>query len=120
MLEKLKSLLNEDQVFYGLLLALIAIGSFGLGKLSVADSPLIGQTETLKPVTITQNAVLNTVSTTTAGELVAVVASKSGSRYHLPTCPGAQQIKAENIIEFTSIAAATAAGYTPAANCPGL
>ncbi|MEK7586510.1 MAG: hypothetical protein AAB453_01420 [Patescibacteria group bacterium] len=49
-----------------------------------------------------------------------VVASKNGTKYHLPTCPGAKQIKESNKISFTSPEQATLAGYTPAANCPGL
>jgi len=46
-----------------------------------------------------------------------VVASKNGTRYHLPTCPGARTIKEVNRITFASEAAAKAAGYTRAANC---
>jgi methylphosphotriester-DNA--protein-cysteine methyltransferase len=49
-----------------------------------------------------------------------VVASKSGTKYHLPTCPGAKQIKSTNLITFNSKQEAEAAGYTPASNCPGL
>lgn len=48
------------------------------------------------------------------------VASKSGTKYHLPWCPGAKQMKEENKIWFDSKAAAEAAGYTPAANCKGI
>ena len=49
-----------------------------------------------------------------------VVGSKSGTKYHLPDCPGAKRIKPENLVSFETIAAAKAAGYTAAANCPGL
>ncbi len=49
-----------------------------------------------------------------------VVASKNGTKYHLPTCPGAKQISEKNKITFKSIEEARAAGYTPAANCKGL
>ena len=48
------------------------------------------------------------------------VASKSGSKYHLPWCPGAKQMKEENKIFFNSKEEAEAAGYTPAANCKGI
>jgi len=54
-----------------------------------------------------------------SGETV-VVGSRTGSKYHLPSCPGAKQIKTENLINFSSIADAEAAGYKPAANCPQL
>jgi methylphosphotriester-DNA--protein-cysteine methyltransferase len=48
------------------------------------------------------------------------VASKSGKAYHLPWCSGAQRIKEANKIYFASKAEAEQAGYTPAANCPGI
>ena len=49
-----------------------------------------------------------------------VVASKNADHYHLPWCPGAQQINKENKIYFKSPTAAEANGYEPAANCPEL
>ena len=69
------------------------------------------------PTQIIPTAITPTELQATAGE---VVASKSGSKYHLPTCAGAKQIKPENLISFASASAAEAAGYTPAANCKGL
>ncbi|MES2994961.1 MAG: Ada metal-binding domain-containing protein [Patescibacteria group bacterium] len=48
------------------------------------------------------------------------VASKSGSKYHLPTCSGAKRIKEENKVWFDTKEQAAAAGYGPASNCPGL
>ena len=49
-----------------------------------------------------------------------LVASKSGTKYHLLDCPGAKTIAEKNKIYFKSIVEAIAAGYTPAANCKGL
>lgn len=48
------------------------------------------------------------------------LASKNGTKYYLPTCGSAKRIKAENIVWFQTKAEAEAAGYGPAANCPGL
>lgn len=48
------------------------------------------------------------------------VGSKGGTKYHLPTCSGAKRIKEENKVWFSTKEEAMAAGYTPAANCPGL
>ena len=48
------------------------------------------------------------------------VASRNGSSYHLPDCPGAKQIKEENRVWFKTEAEARAAGYKPAGNCPWL
>jgi len=59
----------------------------------------------------------NSQNTNTA---VVVVGSKKGTKYHLPTCSGAKNIKPENLITFSSITEAERAGYQKAANCPGL
>lgn len=48
------------------------------------------------------------------------MASKNGSKYYLPTCGSAKRIKEENKVWFGTKAEAEAAGYEPAANCPGL
>lgn len=151
MLEKLKLLVQNDTLFYGVLLILVAISSFGLGRQSIlergakdtpeeqaasvilAPKPSVSAptaptpTPINKPAATSQATVPGTNITPapstppsglgTDGE---VVASKSGSKYHLPTCPGAKQIKPENLITFSSRDAAEAAGYTPAANCKGL
>ena len=130
MLQKLKSFLANDHIFYSVLLVLIAVASFGLGRQSVTNSsksekPLISK-ENITPAAVAQ-AVGESVPTTTekaapepAPKAVAVVGSKSGTKYHLPTCSGAKRIKPENLISFESISAAEAAGYSAAANCPGL
>ena len=117
MKEKLKSFLYDDAVFYTTLLLLVAIASFGLGRQSVAPV-LTGSTRTVANSTEVQPLVPNIDSVVSeSADSSVVIASKSGSRYHLPTCPGAKQIKESNVIEFQSIQAAEAAGYTPAANC---
>jgi deoxyribonuclease-1 len=46
-------------------------------------------------------------------------ASKNGSRYYPLGCPSAARINEENRIWFATAGEAEAAGYTPAANCPG-
>lgn len=119
MYQKLKSFVHDDTIFAVVMIVLVSIASFGLGRVSVL------QTDTI----------LNKASPTTAlrqleplsvGDLgtdlldTLVVASQSGTKYHLPTCPGVKQIKIENRIEFSSIKEAKAAGYRPAGNCPGL
>lgn len=124
MLEKLKSFIVDDTVFTAALLVMVAIASFGLGQQSEAVSRSKTAEATKKPdisiqgdAFVTQSAFV--ASSTTRGSLL-VIASKSGSKYHLPNCPGAKQIKEANKVEFDSVEAAEAAGYTPAANCPGL
>lgn len=48
------------------------------------------------------------------------VASKSGTKYYLPTCSGVGRIKEENKVWYATKADAEAAGLTPAAACPGI
>lgn len=116
MFEKLKSFLEDDVVYFSLLLILVAVVAFGLGKSSggtvaaapeqvrVEYTPLVAGAAASNPTSLTQ----------TGSE---VVASKNGTKYHLPSCPGAAQIAEQNLITFASEADAKAAGYTPAANC---
>jgi hypothetical protein len=53
-------------------------------------------------------------------EVRTYMASKNGTKYYLPTCGSAKRIKEENRVWFGTKAEAEAAGYSPAANCPGL
>lgn len=48
------------------------------------------------------------------------VASKTGSKYYLPSCAAAKRIKDENKVWFATKELAAAAGYQPATNCKGL
>lgn len=48
------------------------------------------------------------------------VASRNSSKYHLAECPGARTISEANKVWFSTKEAAEAAGYAPAANCPGI
>jgi len=129
MLEKLKSLVENDQVFYSLLIILVAIVSFWLGRLSVdLPEPETSRVQVIypqnspqtSPKAATYNSERELTSNTNQPSVGVVVGSRSGDKYHLPTCPGAKQIKPENLVSFSSVAAAVAAGYKPAANCPQL
>lgn len=118
MLEKLKSWLANDTYFTVFLLLLVGLSSFALGRLSSLE------TVSLETSQASLQALPGLVSEVNGDQVsldgVVVVASRSGTKYHLLNCPGAGQIKTENRIEFTSIDAARAAGYTAATNCPGL
>jgi hypothetical protein len=108
MSEKLKSWLADDTLFISLLVVLVAVTSFGLGRQSVVE---VGQRGS-----VVQTA--DAAPVPTSG--TQVVGSRSGTKYHLPDCPGAEQMKEENKVYFDSIQLAEAAGYTAAGNCPGL
>ena len=131
MLEKLKSYLADDTIFQALLLIVVAVGAFGLGRQSAVwggdekkleNNPQIEVIAPIKTVTAeatsSQSAAVPAVPQAVGA--ITVVGSKSGAKYHLPNCSGAKRIKPENLITFDSVDAAKAAGYTAAANCPGL
>ncbi len=120
MWEKFKHYISDDAVFYTVAILLVGICSFGLGRMSAEPSTRENTIEIIPPPELVPYNQASAVQATTNNEIGVVVASKSGTKYHLPDCPGAKQIKESNLISFSSIAAAKAAGYTAAANCPGL
>ncbi len=132
----------------GLIILLTGILAFGLGRLSRLEegrapikfeSWLATSSETLGPLaTTTQNVKsqsrdgasllpgqggLASPVTNPSSQPAGVgnyVASKNGKKYYLPWCGTAKRIKVENQIWFATKADAEAAGYMPAANCPGI
>ncbi len=132
---------RRGKIKWGIIFLLSLTLAFGLGrlmKLAEPKPPLVwaGATTTIDFLTIAATNAPSTSQLAAAAEPKpsgrapalltpltkegSVVASKSGTKYHLPDCPGAKQIKESNKISFASVSAARAAGYTPAANCPGL
>lgn len=67
-----------------------------------------------------QNNSSSNFSKNTISKNCQYIGSKNSNVYHLPDCPGAQRIKEENKICFSSKEEAEKAGYRPAKNCPGL
>lgn len=107
-----------QKLFLSLTIILVALLSFGIGRLSVA-----GDREPIKieydPNLSTSQVdnVASVISATKPNNSTSVVVSKNGTRYHYLDCAGAKQIKEENKIVFATPVAAEAAGYTLAANC---
>ncbi len=128
MSKKLKSFLLNDHIFFGLLIVLVGVTSFGLGRLSVVLEPKTTSKIGINELIINDISDTEVVTGTQITQpikakddvLEELVASKSGTKYHLLTCPSASQIKSENRILFSSRLEAEAAGYKPASNCPGL
>lgn len=107
-----------DDLFLILIIFLVGLAAFGLGRLSISEGGR-GSVQIIYPEGY------ETVAETPQGEVEGVstgafVASISGTKYHLPHCSGARNIKEENKIWFDSREDAERAGYEPAANCPGL
>ena len=108
--DKCKSLIAKvpRDVLILAILILASSLSFGLGYLAGLDA---------------EESILGIERATTGGvgaESVGVVASKSGTKYYLPSCAGADRISDANKVWFVSASAASAAGYTPALNCEGI
>jgi hypothetical protein len=137
MYQKLKSFLQDDLIFISLLLCLVAIVAFLLGQASVAKPGIAVVPEaTIRQL---QGGAVGSARLPAAGAVLATsspvlvpaasadtsgeknyVASKSGTKYHLSTCSGAKLIKEENKLFFATKDEAESAGYSKAANCPGL
>ena len=124
--DKFKSFFNtslaEDKLFLAILMVCVALTAFGLGRLAERASHEMPQNSGSASVVFTninqEDKEITSMEVTPNVEQY--VASKSGTKYHYPWCPGAKQMKEENKIFFTSRTEAEAAGYTPAANCKGL
>ena len=103
---------NHSDIIIAISFILIALIGFGLGRLSYVI-------QDKSPITIEQ-AQLGAVASPNNNTAAIYVASKNGTAYYLPDCPGASRIKEENKIWFSSQKEAESLGYKPAANCPGL
>lgn len=116
-----------DDLFLGLIIVLVAFGSFGLGRLSKIESskaPVrfenIPESQSLDANNSNVTVLKNTspmVPPTESGELVG---SKNGTKYYYSWCSGVQKISPANLIHFTSKEEAEARGYTASATCKGL
>ncbi|OHA17622.1 MAG: hypothetical protein A2664_03305 [Candidatus Taylorbacteria bacterium RIFCSPHIGHO2_01_FULL_46_22b] len=123
---------KAKDVFILIVIVLVALCSFALGRLSAIESvrppvKILGSASIIQglqtPETdskVTSSTAIPAPAPLSGQGNGSVVASKSGTKYHFPWCAGAKSIKEENKIWFASIEAARSAGYTPAANCKGL
>ena len=112
---KIKAIRHTEWLILAILV-LVAFLSFGLGRLSVIYGEK-GEFRIEYPEN-QQSAAYQAVENTP--EVRNYVASKSGAKYHLPWCSGAQTIKEENKIYFATKKEAEASGYEPAKNCKGI
>jgi hypothetical protein len=129
--DRARRLIADDSFFFAVLIVLVALTSFGLGRWSALEnSPLRGSREASPAIVIksiaTSSSSIATKATTTQTVTPApklepkYVGSRSGTKYHLLWCPGAKTIKESNKVYFASKEEAERAGYSPAANCKGI
>jgi hypothetical protein len=88
-----KGILGE--LFVILVIILVGLGSFGLGRLSViidTDEPVHIRANNLAEQQYNQIDSGESVSTNDGG----IVASKNGTKYHFPWCSGATRMKEAN------------------------
>lgn len=121
------NLLHDDLLFTVVLILLVGIASFGLGRLSVITeeatptAATVVKSRTISEETTRRSAEMATSTTASLPPTTGTyVASRNGTKYHLLTCPGAKQMSEQNKIYFNTKEEAASAGYQPAANCPGL
>lgn len=110
---------NQSEIVLGVVIIIITVISFNLGKISSLNG-------TKTPVTITggENAgqrdvrgILTSVAPATKDQMVVASKNSKGKLYHFTWCPGASMIAEKNKITFANEAAAITAGYTLAGNC---
>lgn len=115
------------RLFLSLVILLVAILSFGVGRLTATpggrgikieyDPSLSAFRSSSTPLSKSQTATPINAFSPSDSPIGVVVGSKNGSKYHYPHCAGAKQIKEENKISFNSPQEAEASGYTLAGNC---
>lgn len=121
MYDKFKGLLTDDGVFYGLILTLVALSSFGLGRIAGRETlPEAAPATVAFTQQMPDTGESSMPHADTASSTAQLVGSKNGTKYHALRCPGASQIKEENKVFFASKEEAQKAGYTPASNCKGI
>lgn len=116
--EKIKPIISDQRTFTSLVLVLVAVTAFGLGRRSAAEP--LAPAAAVETAAAPSSDMAASVAETAGLPETYYVASQNGSVYHLPYCAGAKRISEANKITFASKAEAEAAGYRPAANCPGL
>lgn len=104
----------QEQIFLTIGVILIALISFGAGRLSVerSEEPIIIKDADL--ATISQ--ITNSPASKEEKREKMFVGSINSDKYHLPDCSWAERIKPANQIWFESIEEAEEMGYQPA-NC---
>ena len=115
---------NKNDLYIAALILFVSLASFGLGRLSILwpKKESIKITNGQLPISNdnrTEQKFNKPASIISAAE-GKYVASKSGTAYHYPWCPGALKIKEENKIFFNTKEEAENKRYKPAGNCPGL
>jgi len=107
--------LDNISLIYLLIIILVSISSFYLGKISVDSSKLDEKyNENTEPQQKEETYDINPLSKV---EEKKYVASKNGKMYYSPGCNGAKRIKKENEVWFGSKEDAEKSGYVLSGSC---
>ena len=112
--QKIKNVLQDAMGDFGIpvLVVLVGIASFGLGRLSALE-------DARPAISISQAAsAAGAIPPISPGGMF--VAAKTGTVYYYPWCAGATKIAPANQQWFATEVAAQKAGYKAAKNCKGL
>ena len=117
--------LDKDTVLYLLLIIVVSLASFGLGRLSVMSRPndennviIKGDKDYASSDTFTGGENREPDSSILASDSsMSYVASKNGKLYYRPSCPTVKRIKEENRVWFTTASEAEKAGYKLSTSC---
>lgn len=99
------------ELYTGVLIIVVGLCAFALGRLSALD-------EQATPLTLERGVLSETAPALSLGGMF--VASRAGSVYHYPWCPGAKKMAPANKVWLESAEEAKRKGYRPAKNCKGL
>lgn len=111
----------SDGLFIAIAVVLVALGAFGLGKISAYEKKEVPISVLKKQESILASVNQNQVATVGESKTENMfVASKSGTKYYYPWCSGVDRIKEENKIWFATVEEARSRGLTPASGCTGL
>jgi hypothetical protein len=130
-MEKIKGFLESNagkDILVVLIIILVGLGSFELGRLSKASSSTgvkisfheglespAGQANALNGVTSIKTVSASPNQATNSGKNF--FASSRGSKYYTVGCSAGKTIKQENRVYFTTSDAAEAAGYALSSSC---
>jgi hypothetical protein len=116
-----------NEAFIGIIIILVAFGSFGLGRLSRIEGARTPIRIENAPKVTTETFTQKTTVADAGGSVPLVknnssqlVGSKNGKKYYYTWCSGVSRIAEGNRIYFETKADAEARGYTPSSTCKGL
>lgn len=114
---------NKKELYLVVVVVLVAVTSFGLGRLSKIreeKTPIMIENMALDATSTPPSVKTDTNKTTANKSEMIFVASKNGKKYYYAWCESAKIIKEQNRVWFSSKEEVEKAGYEPAVNCKGL